>query len=254
MHNWSTVEEVYLYDGSLEGLLTIVYKCFKEKKLPSDIVEENVYVENLLNTSILIETNFNDATYIITMIRKRISDFTLYHVYTAFLSGNKEKELPILQYIIYAFKHGKRVNYMKSIKCVIEVQRLCQNVKYEAHRFTGFLRFQQMSNTFLYAEYESDNNILTFLGEHFSSRLRQEIWMIHDKTRMQIALYNRKRFIIVDSRTMNLSNVERGVEDEYLRLWKDYFKNISIKERENKRCQRSFMPKKYWKYLPETQD
>lgn len=254
MYHWSIVEEVYLYDGTLEGLLTIAYKCFKEKKIPIDVVEEKEYIQNLLDIPVVVPTNLDDSQYIVNMIRDRISDFTLYYVYTAFLSGNKKKELPILHYIIYAFKHGKRVNFMKSIDCVIEVQRLCQNVKYEAHRFSGFIRFAQMSNNFLYAEYESDNDILEFLADHFSSRLSQEIWMIHDKGRMRIALYNRKEFIVVDSTTMDLSMVENEKEDEYLKLWKDYFKNIAIKERENKRCQRSFMPKKYWKYLPETQE
>ena len=45
-------------------------------------------------------------------------------------------------------------------------------------------------------------------------------------------------------------------EDEavYQKLWKGYFKNIAIKERENKRLQMQFMPKKYWKFLKEMEE
>jgi len=252
MHHWTVVEDIYLYDGTLEGLLSIAYKCLSEKKIPQKIEEEKYHIENLLDSTIIILTNYEHSQYIVNRIRERISDFTYYHVYTAFLSGNINKALPILHYIIYAFKYGNKVNYMKSVDCVIEVQRLSSNVKFEAHRFLGFLRFQQLSNNFLYAQYESDNCILEFLAEHFSERLKQEIWMIHDKGRALIALYNQHEYRIVDASTMNYSLIEKKEEDRYLLLWKDYFQNIAIKERENKRGQRSFMPKKYWKYIYET--
>ena len=40
-------------------------------------------------------------------------------------------------------------------------------------------------------------------------------------------------------------------EKEYRRLWKNYFDNIAIRERTNPRCQRNFMPVRYWKHLTE---
>ena len=46
---------------------------------------------------------------------------------------------------------------------------------------------------------------------------------------------------------LNLDNTDNVWED----LWKVFFKTISIKSRENKRCQMSFMPKKYWQNIIE---
>lgn len=40
-------------------------------------------------------------------------------------------------------------------------------------------------------------------------------------------------------------------EAEYRRLWKTFFDNIAIKQRTNPRCQRNFMPERYWKHLTE---
>ena len=40
-------------------------------------------------------------------------------------------------------------------------------------------------------------------------------------------------------------------ERHYRRLWKSYFENIAIKERTNPRCQKNFMPVRYWKHLTE---
>jgi len=43
---------------------------------------------------------------------------------------------------------------------------------------------------------------------------------------------------------------ELDIED----LWKTFFQTIAIEERKNERCQKSFMPKKYWKYMIEMED
>jgi probable DNA metabolism protein len=40
-------------------------------------------------------------------------------------------------------------------------------------------------------------------------------------------------------------------ELDYQRLWRHYFDTIAIKERTNKKCQKNFMPVRYWKHLTE---
>jgi probable DNA metabolism protein len=252
MHHWSIIDTTYLYDGTLEGLLNVVYVCFKDKQIPRQITFEEEYMPNLFELPRRISTNYEVASEVIQKIRSKTSGFTLHHVYYAYLSCNLLKEETIVHYLVYAFKYGSKINGMKSLDSVIEIQRICNAVKGEAHRFLGFIRFRELTNGFLYAEYASDNDILHILAEHFSERLKQEIWMIHDKKREQVALYNRTKFIIVDASTIDISTIENSAEDVYLTMWKQYFKTISITERENRRCQRSFMPKKYWQYLPET--
>lgn len=253
MHYWSIIEATYLYDGSMEGVLTIVYICLKNKEVPRTIMIDKEYYGNLLEQSIIIHTDYLQATKVLAKIEEKFSDTILYHVYTAFLSNEANKAKIIVYYLIYTFKYGNSINYRKSINCVIEIQRICRNVTGEAHRMYGLLRFSELQNHFLYATYESDNNILSYLAKHFEKRLQQEIWIIHDKKRNQVALYNRQKYIIVDDSTMDFSIIQKNHEDTYLLLWKEYFKRISIQERENKRCQRQLMPKKYWEYLPEVQ-
>lgn len=253
MHQWTIIDTTYLYDGSIEGLLTVVYTCLEKKEVPRGICTSKEYVVNLLEEPELISTDFIKSSKVLTMVEKNFSNAILYHMYTAFLSGGKAKSKVIVYYLIYAFKYGNTINYRKSIDCVVDIQRICRNVFGEAHRMYGFLRFTELQNHFLYATYESDNNILEYLARHFKNRLQQEIWIIHDKKRKQVALYNRQKYIIVDASTMDFSMIENNHEDAYLLLWKEYFKRINIKERKNARCQRQFMPKKYWQYLPETQ-
>ena len=45
-----------------------------------------------------------------------------------------------------------------------------------------------------------------------------------------------------------------GREQEIRDLWKGYFSSTAVQTRKNMELQRRFMPKKYWKYLPEKED
>ncbi len=252
MHNWTIVDYIYIYDGTIDGLLTIVYDCMKKKQVPRFVYIEKDYIPNLIDQVLFIQSDVIKANKMIDAIRYKVSEMTLYYVYVVFLSGKIEKSNFIVRYLIYAFKYGKNINYMKSLDCIIDLHHYHRQVKGEAHLLSGFLRFKELSNHVLYAKIEPDNDVLHLLADHFEERLKNEIWMIHDAKRSKIALYNRKEYVIVDADNLDLSAFET-TEDEYMKLWKQYFKNISIKERENKRCQMHFMPKKYWKNMLETE-
>lgn len=252
MHHWSIVDCTYLYDGSIEGLLCSLYRCIRNKEVPMRVVAERAYKQDLFDQRVCIETDLDIAEQTLKEVTRKGTSTSLYYMYTAFLAGDEDKGKAIVYYLVYVMKYGSKVNFMKSCECVIEIQRLSKSVLFEVHRMYGFLRFKELKNHYLYAEYTSDHNILEYLAQHFAKRLSSEIWMIHDVKRQQVALYYQKHYHIVDAKEMDISKME-GSEDEYLQLWKEYFQNISIKERENKRCQRSFMPKKYWQYLPEVE-
>jgi len=40
--------QVYVYDGTFDGLLTIVFDCYLQKTIPSNIMPESDYIPNLL--------------------------------------------------------------------------------------------------------------------------------------------------------------------------------------------------------------
>jgi probable DNA metabolism protein len=112
------------------------------------------------------------------------------------------------------------------------------------------LRFKELENELLYSEISPDNNIITILAKHFKIRLPCYKWIIHDKKRNLAILYNKSKFIIVN---FDLRLLEKLPNKElyYQNLWKNYFNNISIKNRENKKLQKQHIPTRYWKYLVE---
>ncbi len=254
MFKWKVVNNTYLYDGSMEGFLTAVSQCLKLKTIPENITIEEYYLENLFETPVYINTDYEESIKI-TQLINNISSYCLYNVYTAFLSKDKSKEIIILKYILCLWKYGNKFNFMKNNDSLIAINSLSKKVARESHRLKGFLRFREISNNILYADIEPDNNITEVLAKHFKERLKNELWVIHDKRRNIVAIYDRNDYLIINVQEINLNQlINNNCEENYKELWKDYFNNITIKERKNLRCQMNFMPKKYWKYLTEMEE
>ena len=49
MSKWKHINLVYLYDETFEGFLSIVFDCYKNKIIPSDIKSKNKYNINLMD-------------------------------------------------------------------------------------------------------------------------------------------------------------------------------------------------------------
>lgn len=254
MSNFKLTNDIYIYDSSIEGLLSVIYDCFKKKIIPKHINSHNSYQKSLFDNIIEIETNMEHSD-ILNKKLLSISDYSFYLVYTAFLSCNNGKEIIILNYFIEAIILGSKINGMKNNDAFIKIFYLCKKVGHEAHRFTGFLRFKEISNGVLFSTIEPDNNIIEYLVKHFSLRLKNNFFIIYDKKHNIIAAYNKTRCNYFSGNEVDINRLNNYDNiDLYEELWKNYFDNISIKERTNRRCQINFMPKKYWKNMLEMEN
>ena len=57
MSNWRILNNTYIYDGSLEGLLSVVCYTLELKVIPNNIIREEKYIDNLLEIPLFINTN-----------------------------------------------------------------------------------------------------------------------------------------------------------------------------------------------------
>lgn len=111
--------QVYIYDGTFDGLLTIVFNCYLQKTIPSNIMPETDYIPNLLEQTKHISTDEIKAKRIWNGIYHSISYTALYDCYYAFLSHQKGKEMLILKYLLHGFIVGSRISNQLSIDYVI---------------------------------------------------------------------------------------------------------------------------------------
>lgn len=252
MFNGNIIEKTYVYDGTFEGLLTIVFDCYIEKVIPIKIIEQDQVEPNFLSCIEKKETDYRKAERIVNGIVKNISYATLTYSYHAFLSNEKEKEVTILTYLLNGFCIGPKINTMLSIDFVFAVHNMQKKVIGELHRFKGLLRFIEIKHNLFYASIHPEHHILEHLGQHFMKRLPTQNFILHDKNRNLAFLYHAKKYQIIDSSSLVIPSISEE-EKNYQELWTAFFQTIAIKERTNPRLQMQYMPKKYWQDLIELQ-
>lgn len=70
MSNWKLINKTYLYDGTFYGFLTIVFKCYTEKTLPQKIYCYKNYIENFLDHTGYIETDYEKPKEYLMELKK----------------------------------------------------------------------------------------------------------------------------------------------------------------------------------------
>lgn len=239
----------YIYDGTFEGLLTCIHHhYYTEKATEISVVEE--YQPSFLDSSMEVETDIRKADIVYEAIQKKISSYDLRRIYKVFLSNDSEKEMKILKYVVMGFKRGSAISMLHGDPVVFDMQLLEKKVSREKERMLQFVRFSVMKNDILYARIEPDHDVLELTAHHFCDRYRNDPFIIHDVKRSKALIAFNGEWYITHFEANDLPELSAD-EREYRRLWKTYFDNIAIKERTNPKCQRNFMPIRYWKNLTE---
>lgn len=240
----------YLYDGSFDGLLTIVFDCYINKKMPINVASQNYYIPNIFDITEYVPTDFKKSERIFNGISKNISYDTLYNAYYAFLAEDSTKEINILKYLLYGFIIGPSIDTMLSIDFIFKVHALRKKMLAESHKLKGLLRFSNIGDNLFYSSIHPTNNVVENLGHHFIRRLPTQNFIIHDKGRNIAFVYNTHEYQILDASSLKVPDISEK-EKLFQDLWKAFFKTIAIKERTNPKVQMQFMPKKYWQDLTE---
>ena len=246
------MNNIYVYDGGFITFIALVVELFKNKITPDDIKLINSYDKGLFDNEIYIRVENESEN--IELIKTKLTKEVSYCIYNVYLSDNKNKEMIIYDFLLNYFKYGRTIFGRRNIDSVNESIKIAKYVRGEAHKLKGFLRFSKMKNNFYYAKFESTNNVIGILANHFRKRLMGENFIIHDTKRGIYAIYDRKKILYLTNNEIVDLNLEKDNEESIEDLWKTFYKTIGIKERENKRCRQNFMPKKYWKNMLEVED
>ncbi len=238
----------YLYDGTFEGLLTCIYYNYYDERAEG-IYTDTDYQVSIMTRFVRIKTDEMKAEAVYHGIREKISEEALERVYKVHLSSNVEKENIILRYVRLGFKQGASISSLHSHPVVLAMQDQENRVSMERHRLLGLLRFSQIGDI-LFCRVEPDHDVLELIAGHFADRYQNEKFIIYDKRRGKAVFADDGRWYISAFDPEKIPGFEQE-EKLYQKLWKTYFENIAIKERINPRCQRNFMPFRYWKNLVE---
>jgi probable DNA metabolism protein len=252
------------YDGTFEGLLTVLAGIIREDMEIQEITAGEIPVD-LFTEIHEVVTDPVVASRFFEGLQKRISRMLLLDIGYCFLSEEIGIEKLLLDYLRLLLVEGERVNTNLSNSTVFKIQRTCDRVNHEILRMQGFIRFRKLKNGVYFAPISPDHNIIQLLAPHFKARFADQRWLIHDTRRKTGIYYNGNQVQYIPFVEMSVemeptsrpfttelqSNLLDSEELDYQKLWNQYFEKIAITERQNKRQQRQRMPERYWRYLIE---
>jgi probable DNA metabolism protein len=178
------------------------------------------------------------------------------------LSELPEVEMLLFRYICKNIDHPKGIEMNFGDDDVLRIKDIAQKVGTDARKLIQFVRFQETADGIYFAPISPRYNVLSLIIPHFKSRYAKQPWIIYDTNRNIGMYYDTNSVTEVSFSQKDLSELKLGrLSDEKLsdeeallqKMWKEYFKSITIKERINLKLQQQHMPQRYWKYLTEMQ-
>ena len=232
---------VMLFDGSFDGFLSVVYDVYYERLEPAGIVDESGGQLTIDCLPYIVSTDAVKADKVLAGIGEKVSFEAAARVYHAFLTPDEGRFMVLLGYIRMGFRLGHMVdNYMRD-DTVLRVHNLAKQTCRESHLLLGFCRFSETKQGVFYCPITPRNDVLPIVAEHFSQRLMNQAWVIHDKTRNQAAVFDGRKYVIADVPRDVSFDLADG-EEETRELWIRFFDSLTIQARMNKKVQRQLLP------------
>jgi len=233
-----------LFDGSYAGFLCVVYAYYYEGILPVSIGADTVFQPTISLDEFYIVTDAKRARKVENALTEKISPDAARRVRYAFFADAEDRYLVLLHYVIFGFKVGATVDDYLQQDFVLRVHKLAREVGGEAHRLTGFCRFAETKQGIYYCAVTPNHFVLPFLADHFSDRLMQQSWIIHDTKRGKAVVYDGTGYVFVEA--AEAAKLEYAANEQLLQdMWVTYFHTIAIEERKNQKLHKKIMPLRY---------
>ena len=233
-------EVIYQYDGTLDGFLCCVYESYVYKEIPAAFCCDEDPLSLYEVRTIITQSAYSQR--VSRGIESR-SAKALAIVRRGFLTCLADKELCLFAFIRKLLAEGEGFIRDLSDPACYPLYRAIRHMNGELEKLRGFVRFSDYGGI-LGAEIEPKNRVLPLLRGHFCQRYANEKFFIYDRTNRELLLYadGRSRITQVEC----FQPVLPESEELYFReLWKRFFQSVTIRERENPRCQNTFLPKRY---------
>lgn len=243
--------KIFLIEKSMDGLLSALFVSFTENIYPDDVLYNDTYQPRIDAISINIVTDKVKANRVKTALYKYGGDDIIAHLNLCLSSCSVNNVKTAFCYAHYTLKMRTDVSERLGEKCVSDFSFTVQKVLHERHIMTGFIRFKESSSGIMYAEYSPDNDISSILAPHFLRRLGAIPFIIHDVKRGKVAISNGKNIKIMQT-SLSANFTPSDAEREMNVLWRKYYRQINIEERQHLKQQAGYFPHRYRKYCFET--
>ena len=212
----------YCYDGSFAGFLCCVFESYARREIPAEVCppEEG-------------QLNFFGARDIPTDPQRA-----------------RRVAAGLERFARLCFEQGPRAAQMLGNPDAAAAFALARAVSNEACKCIEFIRFEQRDDM-LGAVIHPKHQVLPLLRGHFCSRLPDDDFLIFDAAH-GTALVRRSGRVQYLTMERYTPGTDAG-ELDWQRLWKRFFKALTIEERRNEKAQMNHVQKRFWKDMVEMQ-
>jgi probable DNA metabolism protein len=239
------IQLVYLYDGTLEGMLTAVFEAFRRKEEPLNIAQEQHLQQSLFCSAVPILTDVAKAERVQVGVVNTLGARAWENIKQVFLSDDEGKGGVIVRYLLYTMRKKRGACAHLANPAVNAFESLLGQVSKEAHYMLQFIRFAQLQNGVYFARIEPKASVVPLIMGHFAARFNVQPFMIYDACHGLSGVFDTERWWLVDARDIQVPSQTES-EDNFQSLWQTFYDTIAIEERRNPGCQRNFMPKRFW--------
>ncbi len=245
---------VFVTDGTFEGLLTALFEVYAAKTPPEAIEPKGRVQMGLFERHISIPTDHVKSDRVWKGLKEHLGSKRRQELFDAYLSGSAGVEAAIYRFIWDTIPSPSHSNTEAHVTSHIQIEKLSQKVRREAHRMKGFIRFQQIGDDRYLALVAPQYDVLPLIRRHFEARFADQSWIIYDTRRNYGLCYNQRhtRELRLDAEDLNAFD---DIANEQLcqTLWQRYYAAVNIVQRNNPKLHLRQLPRHYWRYLPEKQ-
>ena len=163
---------VFLCNDEIEDIFTAIYKAWCEGTSHTDVR----IVTSCMTYSMFEEYRHVSSDTVLadkvgrSIINKLSYDIYL-HVLQVLLSDYDDKASCVYKFLQRAFKSGRYVINNLQDDNISRFNKISKNFSNEAHWYIEIVRFSENDDGLLISKIEPQNNILSFVSEHFADRL-----------------------------------------------------------------------------------
>ena len=172
----------YIFDNTLDGLLTAVFDSFALHQQPQ-LLAEGEQLPLFADEPYRVVTDEEKAARVWKGLEKHLSREALRIISISWMSEERTLNQPLFNYICKVFLAGKDLSHNASDPDVLAVRNTCRRVLHEEQRMKQFIRFQKAKDGTYLAVVAPDHNVLPLIIDHFLDRFNDQSWLIYDARR-----------------------------------------------------------------------
>ena len=247
----------YLYDGSVEGLLSAVFLAYERHEAPEELVCDRVYAPRLGQDSLVVRTDYERALRVRRGIERAAGRATFTALLRASTIEDYETGSAVFRFVrlVFDLPEGRRHSPVLDDRANPVVEGIasratrCVN---ECERMRQFVRFSHLENGVWFARCNPNANVVPLVMGYFADRLNDQPFIIYDEVRSIAGVYDGRSWELVKSDAMNIPKAtdhDRAMQE----AWKRFYDALSVEARYNPELRRHFAPTRLWRNLTEMQ-